>query len=132
VVWATDIDERAVALAGANVARFGLEERVFVDGGDLLEPVPAPLDLIVANLPYLPASLAGRHPELAGEPFDAVFAADDGLDSYRRLIPQAAAKLAASGTLLLQLYGDVLAAERSELPALRDYLEAVPRAALAA
>jgi len=121
-LWAIDVDERAVALARANVARLGLGDRIRVCRGDLLEPVPAPIDVIVANLPYLPAGSAARHPDLSAEPFAAVFAAGDGLDGYRRLIRQAAAKLAPGGTLLLQLHGEVLAAERAELSALRDRL----------
>ena len=118
-VWATDVDEHAVALARANVARLGVGDRVFVRRGDLLDPVPAPLDLIVANLPYLAARTAASHPDLRDEPFDAVFAAGDGLGAYRRLASQSAAKLAPGGTLLLQLHGQVVAAARPELGALR-------------
>jgi release factor glutamine methyltransferase len=131
-VWATDVDEHAVVLARANVARLALGDRVLVWRGDLLEPVPTPLDVIVANLPYLPARSAARYLDLSTEPFAAIFAAGDGLDGYRRLIRQAAAKLAPGGTLLLQLHGEVLAAERAELPALRDRMRSAARAALAA
>jgi release factor glutamine methyltransferase len=127
-LWATDVDEHAVALARANVGRFALADRVLVCRGDLLEPVPAPIDVVVANLPYLAARSAARHPDLFGEPFDAVFGRGDGLDSYRRLIRQSAAKLAPGGTLLLQVHGDVFAAERADLPALRDSLESAARA----
>jgi release factor glutamine methyltransferase len=115
VVWATDVDERAVALARANVARFGLGDRVFVCNGALLQPVPAQLDLIVANLPYLAAASAGEHAELRTEPFGAVFAAGDGLGPYRRLVDAAASWLARDGTLLLQLDRRILAARREDL-----------------
>lgn len=128
-IWATDIDEGAIALARANVSRFSLAGRVFVLRGDLLEPVPAPLDVIVANLPYLPAHLAAGYPELFDEPFAAVFAPGDGLDGYRRLIRQAATKLAPAGTLLLQLPDGVLAAQRAELPTLSEKRRDVARAA---
>jgi release factor glutamine methyltransferase len=127
-LWAIDVDERAVALARANVDRLALGDRILVCRGDLLEPVPAPIDVIVANLPYLAASSAARHPDLCAEPFASVFAGGDGLEGYRRLIHQAAAKLAPGGTLLLQLHGDVFAAERAELPALWDRLENAARA----
>jgi release factor glutamine methyltransferase len=118
-VWATDISRSAVALARANVRRHGLEARVFVRHGDLLTPVPGPVDLIVANLPYLAASTAARHPDLATEPTAAVFAAGDGLEPYRRLVDAAAIRLADGGALLLQLNRRVVEASRSELPALR-------------
>jgi release factor glutamine methyltransferase len=119
VVWATDVDPHAVALARENVRRLGLSGRVFVRRGDLLDPVPGPLDLIVANLPYLPAREAALHPDLGREPFAAVFAAGDGLGHYRRLLEAAEEKLTPGGALLLQLRGEVVAASREELAGLR-------------
>jgi release factor glutamine methyltransferase len=118
-IWATDLSAFAVALARANVRRHRLEDRVFVRRGDLLGPVPGPVDLIVANLPYLAASTAAAHPDLASEPAAAVFAPGDGLEPYRRLVEAAATELAEGGTLLLQLDRRVVEASRAGLPALR-------------
>jgi HemK-like putative methylase len=124
LVWATDSDRRAIALARANVLRHGLDDRVFVRFGDLLTPVSAPVDLIVANLPYLAAGSVAQHAELRKEPFAAVFAAGDGLDPYRRLVDAAASWLACDGTLLLQLDRRIVIAHRGELPALHTALSA--------
>jgi release factor glutamine methyltransferase len=118
-IWATDISRSAVALARANVRRHGLEDRVIVRHGDLLTPVPGPVDLIVANLPYVAASTADQHPDLLSEPAAAVFAAGDGLEPYRRLVDAAATQLVDGGALLLQLNRRVVEASRSELPVLR-------------
>jgi release factor glutamine methyltransferase len=118
LVWATDSDRRAIALARANVHRHQLDDRVFVRFGDLLAPVSAPVDLIVANLPYLAAASIAEHAELRKEPFAAVFAAGDGLGPYRRLVDAAANSLARDGTLLLQLDRRIVIARRGELPAL--------------
>ena len=85
-VVAIDSSADAVLLARANVARLGLADRVTVLHGNLLDPVPGPLDLVVANLPYLPLAEARLHPDLAGEPPEAVFADGDGLDPYRELV----------------------------------------------
>lgn len=126
--WATDTNAAAVLLARTNVRRHGLDRRVFVQQGDLLAPVPAPLDLIVANLPYVPEAAAADHPDLWIEPVDAVFAAGDGLGLYRRLIDEAADWLAADGALLLQLDRRILVASRSELAALRAGIDDVPPA----
>ncbi|MEV4564048.1 class I SAM-dependent methyltransferase [Nonomuraea sp. NPDC049419] len=52
-VVATDLDERAVACAGENVARLGLADRVEVVRTDLFPPGRAPL--VVCNPPWLPA-----------------------------------------------------------------------------
>lgn len=122
-VWATDLSSRAVALARENVRRHRLEGRVAVRHGDLLRPVPGPLDLIVANLPYLAASTARDHPELADDPFAAVFVAGDGLEPYRRLVGAAATRLAEDGAVLLQLDRRVLSASRGELRALAAALD---------
>jgi release factor glutamine methyltransferase len=130
-VWATDVSLSAVLLARANVRRHGLGGRVFVRHGDLLEPVAGRFDVITANLPYVAAREAADHPELATEPFEAVFAAGDGLGPYRRLLDAADVRLADGGTLLLQLHRRLVAADRDGLPALRAGL-AAPRPSAAA
>ena len=129
-VWATDTSRRACVLARDNVRLNGLADSVFVEHGDLLEPVPGPLDLIVANLPYLAASTAPQHPDLRGEPFDAVFAPGEGLDPYRRLVAAAAGRLTPDGALLLQLRRRVVVSTRDELPELRHALGPLSRAAV--
>jgi release factor glutamine methyltransferase len=124
-VFATDTSAEAVALARLNARRLGLAERVTVLHGDLLDPVPGRIDLIVANLPYLPAASAPFHPELAGEPPAAVYAPDDGLDPYRSLIAAARERLTESGLLAIQFHRRVFAAERGELDVLAGRLDAL-------
>ena len=80
-VIATDTSADAVALARENARLLGLSDRVSIATGDLREGVTTPLDLIVANLPYLPLDEASADPRLAAEPADAVFAPGDGLSS---------------------------------------------------
>ena len=123
-VWATDTSADAVALARVNVRRHRLGDRVVVQQCDLLASVSGWFDLIVANLPYVPASEAADHPDLDVEPFDAVFAAGDGLEPCRRLVGAASTRLTDTGVLLLQLDGRLVAARRSELAALRAALAA--------
>ena len=130
-VWATDTNGAACCLAEANVRRQGLANRVFIRRGDLLAPLAGRFDVIVANLPYLAAATASAHPELAAEPFDAVFGSGDGLDAYRRLVPAASKRLTDDGLLLLQLHRRVVGARRSALPALAAALRP-PASAVAA
>lgn len=122
-VWATDPSPEAVALARENVGRHGLADRVTVRHGNLLEPVPGSLDVVVANLPYLPAWERPRHLDLAGEPPTAVFAEHDGLGPYRGLLEASRERLAAGGAVVLQFRRGVLAAPRAELDGLRARLE---------
>ena len=117
-VWATDISRGAVALARANARRCGVESRVLVRHGDLLGDTTGAFDVIVANLPYLAATTRVDHPDLEVEPFDAVFAAGDGLGPYRRLVAAAETRLARDGLLLVQLDGRIAAANRDDVPAL--------------
>jgi release factor glutamine methyltransferase len=109
-VWATDRSEAAVELTRANVARYGLGQRVRVVQGDLLESVPGMLDLVVANLPYLPDRLRlhSAYGDLRSEPAAAVFAPGDGLGPYRRLLEASARRLTERGALLVQFRGRIL------------------------
>ena len=94
-----------------------------VSHGDLLVPVPGPIDVVVANLPYLPAADAALYPDLVGEPESAVFAPGDGLEPYRRLLTACEERIGDDGTVVLQLHRRVLSATGAELPALRARIE---------
>jgi release factor glutamine methyltransferase len=121
-IWATDTSADAVALARANAERLGVADRVHVLQGDLLEPLTAPVDLIVANLPYLPKS--EHDPRYDGEPEEAVYAPGDGLGPYRRLLDACRdGKLETGGTVLLQYHGKPYAADCWQLEDLRAELE---------
>lgn len=118
-VWATDTSAAAVGLARANVARHGLDDRVDVLHADLLDGVPGSLDLVVANLPYLPVSLRAERPELAREPAEAVFAPGDGLGHYRRLLAACKCTVRPDGAAAIQFHRRVIVTEASELSDLR-------------
>jgi release factor glutamine methyltransferase len=120
-VFATDTSRCAVALARENVLRNGVADRVTVLQGDLLDPVPGPIDVVVANLPYLPAGDAVLYPDLAAEPATAVFAPGDGLGPYRRLLADCAERLEGDATVLIQLHRRVLSARAADLAA-REWL----------
>jgi len=122
-VWASDTCANALKLASVNADRLGAQ--VHLVKGDLLDGLPRDLDLIVANLPYLPPGTPGYD----DEPEAAVFSDGDGLDHYRRLIAAAGDHLTADGGMLIQFEGQVLEAERSELPWLRARLESLVAAA---
>jgi release factor glutamine methyltransferase len=120
-VYATDINEDAVFLARENAALHGVADRVHVFEGDLLEPVPQPVDVVVANLPYLAAG--ERRPEYDGEPPDAVYAPEDGLGPLLRTLALCeGGKLAMPGFVLVQYHRDVVEADCRHLPELRERL----------
>ena len=121
-VWATDTNEDAVELAEANAALHGVADRVHVLRGNLLDTVPETVDLVVANLPYLPAMK--RDSRYDGEPDDAIYAPGDGLDPYRGLLNACRdGKLDTGGTVLIQYHREPLAADCWQLEDLRAQLE---------
>jgi release factor glutamine methyltransferase len=122
-VWATDTSEASVELARANAKRHGVDGRVHVVHGDTLDPVPFPVDLVVANLPYLPERAHDERYD--DEPQDAVYAPGDGLGPYRRLLDacREGRLVTPGGTIMLQFRRRPFAADCWQLEDLRAELE---------
>ncbi|HEU5363289.1 MAG TPA: class I SAM-dependent methyltransferase [Gaiellaceae bacterium] len=125
-IWATDDSQAAVSLARTNVARHDLQERVHVLFGNLLEPVPDRLDIVLANLPYHAEARSRGPDETANrdQPEHAIYAPGDGLQPNRDLIRACRTQLEEEGCLAIQLYGSVLSARRDELDQLLREIEA--------
>lgn len=103
-IYAVDISEPALDVAAYNIRGHAVHDRVRLGHGDLLEPLPEPVDLIVANLPYIPsARIPELQPEVQNEPQVALDGGPDGLDLVRRLLVQAPSKLNSPGIILLEL-----------------------------
>ena len=103
-IYALDVSERALEVAGSNAKAYNVSDRVIFREGNHLEPLPEPVDMIVANLPYIPS---GRIPtlqaEVRREPRVALDGGPDGLDCIRSLLTQAPGKLKRRGAILLEL-----------------------------
>ena len=104
-IYATDISDAALETAALNCRRHHLEIAVVsLMRGSLLEPVPAPLDIVVSNPPYVPrADIPHLAREVRSEPREALDGGDDGLDVVRDLVPQARGRLRRSGVLILEV-----------------------------
>jgi release factor glutamine methyltransferase len=122
-VWATDTSPEAVELARVNAEQNDVADRVHVVEGDLLAPIEFPVDLVVANLPYL--SEREHDARYDDEPPEAVYAPGDGLDVYRRLLNacREGKLVTPGGTVLLQYHGQPFAADCWQLEDLRAELE---------
>jgi release factor glutamine methyltransferase len=107
-VVAVDRSEGALALARENLARTGLEGRVELRRGNLLDGLEGPFDLVVSNPPYVPAEeFDSLQPEIRlYEPYDAVV----GTGVWKRIAHAARAVLPSGGGLVLEC-GDGQAAE---------------------
>ena len=103
----TDLSEEAIAAARENAERLGLSDRSEWRTGDLFEAVRPEerFDIIVSNPPYIESGIiAELEPEVRiHEPRMALDGGDDGLDFYRRIIPEAADHLVTGGMLFLEI-----------------------------
>jgi release factor glutamine methyltransferase len=105
---ALDISVEALGVARSNAHRLGFGDRITFAQSDLLEnylPLGATFDVVVSNPPYVGKSEADklqievrRH-----EPHCALFGGEQGLDIYRRLIPQAHRVLKPGGWLVMEI-----------------------------
>ncbi|NWJ40113.1 MAG: peptide chain release factor N(5)-glutamine methyltransferase [Geothrix sp.] len=87
-VTASDLSPGALAVAAENAQILGAQVS-FLEGS-LLEPLPDPVGLVVANLPYVdPADQPTLQRELTFEPASALFAPDRGLALSETLLRQA-------------------------------------------
>ncbi len=103
-IYAVDVSEPALDVAAYNIRAHSVADRVRLGHGDLLEPLTEQVDVIVANLPYIPTDrLRTLQPEVRYEPQLALDGGPDGLDLVRRLMAQAPDKLNSPGIILLEL-----------------------------
>jgi release factor glutamine methyltransferase len=105
VVYALDRSEAALAVVADNARRHGVAARVCCLQGDLLEPLPGPVDLVVANLPYVAAEeWESLQPEIRlYEPRAALDGGPQGLSLIRRLLATAGPYIRPNGALLLEI-----------------------------
>jgi release factor glutamine methyltransferase len=102
-VVAADVSPAALAIAARNRGRFGLHRSVSLVRGPLLEWLGGPVDLVLANLPYLRPDQIAENPELAAEPRLALDGGRDGLALIRRLILDAPRVMAPGGALGIEI-----------------------------
>ncbi len=105
---AIDISVEALDVARRNAQRLGLSDRISFAQSDLLKkylPLGATFDLVVSNPPYVGKSEADKlQVEVREhEPHCALFGGEQGLDIYRRLIPQAHRVLKPGGWLVMEI-----------------------------
>jgi release factor glutamine methyltransferase len=100
-----DSDEQALQVAKDNIERLELSERLELRRGNLLEPLEGEqVDLICANLPYIPSGeLQALPPDIRlYEPLGALDGGPDGLESIRTLLGQLP-RLKECGALVLEV-----------------------------
>jgi len=103
-VYAVDASAKALRVARANAQRHGVADLIRFAQSDLLAAVPKPVDLVVANPPYIAAAeWAALPPEVRiYEPRMALDGGPDGLRVIRKLLNEGRAALRAGGAMLME------------------------------
>jgi release factor glutamine methyltransferase len=124
VIYATDISASALEVASRNCRKHNVEDRITFFQGNLLEPLPEPVDMIVANLPYVTDDDMQQVNTAGHEPGVALSGGTDGLEFIIAIAGQSVSKLLRGGSILLEVgQGQSQAASR-QLKGIYPYGEA--------
>jgi release factor glutamine methyltransferase len=104
-IYATDVSAAALQVAEINCRRHGVNSQVKLLQGNLLESLPQPVDMIVANLPYIKnCEFGDLSPEIRDyEPTMALAGGEDGLDRIKQVLEQMPGKLSYGACFLLEI-----------------------------
>lgn len=99
------VDASGVALdyARRNGEMLGMGKRVTWRQGDWTAGIDERFDLILTNPPYIGTAEALPQEVVGHEPAGALFAGQDGLDDYRRIIPELPRLLAPNGIAAIEI-----------------------------
>lgn len=106
-ISASDVSGDALDLARHNAGLHGVSDRIEFIKSDLFERIEGRFDIIVTNPPYIAGhEFATLQKEVLREPRVALYGGEDGLDLYRRIIPESRRHLNEGGYLLMEIgYG---------------------------
>ena len=104
VVLGVDISSDALRIALDNVTRLGINNRAVFRKSDLFDKIreDEKFDMIISNPPYIPVGTE-LEPELVHEPQIALFAEENGLQLYRKIVSEAPKFLNENGWLIFEL-----------------------------
>jgi release factor glutamine methyltransferase len=101
-----DQSEIAMGYARKNAKRLGLADRAEFRIGDWAQGIDERFDLVLINPPYV-AEDSDLGPGVAEyEPPEALFAGPEGLDDYRRLVPEVGRLIAPGGLAAIEIGAD--------------------------
>ena len=103
VIYATDISAPALEVASRNCLKHDVENRITLLQGNLLEPLPEPVEMIVGNLPYVTNTDMHQVSTNGHEPEIALSGGADGLESIITIVGQSVSKLLRGGSILLEV-----------------------------
>lgn len=103
-ITSIDISPKALEVAKENVKRLELEKKIKLIESDLFSALDknTKFDVIVSNPPYIPVGTELQK-EVTFEPSIALFANDNGLEFYEKIIPQSREFLNDNGFIAFEI-----------------------------
>jgi release factor glutamine methyltransferase len=98
-----DASAAALAVAQRNAVRTGLGNRAMFRAGNWGQGLDERFDLILSNPPYIAETEPLSDEVRMHEPATALFAGHDGLDDYRRILPQLSRLLQPGGLAVVEI-----------------------------
>lgn len=104
-IEAVDICQESIDIAKKNSEYFSLSDRVHIYKSDVFSSVKGLFDIIVSNPPYIPweDKKNVQKDVLVFEPANALFAEDEGLFFYKKIIKESSKFLRPGGLLAFEL-----------------------------
>jgi len=99
---ATDLSENALNVATKNAQKHNVVDRISFSLSDLIPEDPQPVDLVCANLPYIPTEKLVEVNSLPWEPSLALDGGESGLDLISKLLEKLPAFLNHPALILLE------------------------------
>jgi len=101
---ASDISDEALEVAKINAKRQDVSDRIEFIKSDLFADIKGKFDLIVSNPPYISKpEYSTLQKEVLMEPRVAFDGGDDGLDFYRKIIPESKKYLKKNGYIVFEI-----------------------------
>jgi release factor glutamine methyltransferase len=102
-IYAADISSPALKVAAINCLKHHVSEGVILLQGDLLAPLPEPVDILIANLPYISSVELAQMPSARFEPVIALDGGESGMDKLSQLCYQLQGKVNPGGCVLIEI-----------------------------
>ena len=104
-VTAIDISADALLLAKINAEKFNVQNKIQFLKSDWFESIDDRFDLIISNPPYIGLKEKEKISDevINYDPEIALFAGNEGLDAYKRIIPNLAKYLKPDGFVVLEI-----------------------------
>ena len=106
-VIAVELSWVALNVAKTNMLRHGVSHRVHLVQADCADSIRGPIDVVIANLPYVPTSEVSHPPLLGnGEPRMSLDGGPDGMRLQRRLLADVPRLLPKGGIVCMECAED--------------------------